>query len=255
MDEWFGEFAADERIKVIWLDIKVDGQTTVSKLIEAVLRLLTAHNVDKNKLIFSANSDRKAAHIRRALSREPLLRSRVVSDTVSTSPYVSKVDEASYGGVIKANEGCGCCVNLGAPPVAINRRSALKTAVRMNVGNRDEHFHCSGKRLNVFVWTIDDPNEMKWLLRSGIDGIITNKPGLLKGLTRGNAVLARKLDHPRPELCRERDRNDLMTAVNKPLLRTIYAIYKDFLEPFFESENVKNLIVFGLILLPFGFAL
>ena len=31
------------------------------------------------------------------------------------------------------------------------------------------------------VFFLDDPDQMKWLLESGIDGIITNRPGLLFG--------------------------------------------------------------------------
>ncbi|MGB0166019.1 MAG: glycerophosphodiester phosphodiesterase [Luteibaculum sp.] len=46
-----------------------------------------------------------------------------------------------------------------------------------------EKIHEEGKK--VFCWTIDDPNEMAKLIELGVDGIITNKPHILKGILKG----------------------------------------------------------------------
>ena len=36
-----------------------------------------------------------------------------------------------------------------------------------------------GNYVNIYVWTIDEPDHMKWLISAGVDGIITNNPKAL----------------------------------------------------------------------------
>jgi glycerophosphoryl diester phosphodiesterase len=38
------------------------------------------------------------------------------------------------------------------------------------------------RNVAVHVWTIDDPNEMERLLDLGVDGIMTDRPAVLKGV-------------------------------------------------------------------------
>jgi glycerophosphoryl diester phosphodiesterase len=38
----------------------------------------------------------------------------------------------------------------------------------------------------IYVWTVDDPTEMRRLIRAGVDGIITNVPDVLHGVLRGS---------------------------------------------------------------------
>jgi glycerophosphoryl diester phosphodiesterase len=38
--------------------------------------------------------------------------------------------------------------------------------------------------IQVFVWTVDSKNDMERLIAMGIDGIITNRPDILKDIIR-----------------------------------------------------------------------
>ncbi len=163
------------------------------QLVSEVRRLLDAHGVSWGRALFSASDESRAAALRRALRQHGLDPSRVVSDTVSFAPWVAR--GAYDDGVSKAVSSCGCCVNLGAPRVAINGDRAFKRAVISNVrrarklrdrqgrkGGGDGAGGAGGRKISVFVWTVDDWKEMVWLSVSGVDGVITNRPDLLSGV-------------------------------------------------------------------------
>lgn len=92
----------------------------------------------------------------------------------------------SLDGVSKGAEVCSCCANLGAPPVAINRRDMLPRIVTTNVVTRDRILKQSQGtvHMSIFVWTVDHVREMKTLVHSGVDGIITNRPRALWRILR-----------------------------------------------------------------------
>ena len=58
--------------------------------------------------------------------------------------------------------------------------------VASNFVNRKlvEEIHDFGKQIHV--WTVDEPKEMEKLIDLGVDGIITNKPDILKQVLEGN---------------------------------------------------------------------
>lgn len=68
------------------------------------------------------------------------------------------------------------------PPLAINAWQGLRNIVRYNIRWRDSHFRATGSYIYIYVWTIDNPNQMKWLIRIGVDGIITNRPHTLSNV-------------------------------------------------------------------------
>ncbi len=55
----------------------------------------------------------------------------------------------------------------------------LQKLVNFNVDERNWLAKRWDKYVQIFVWTIDEPHQMEWLIHSGVDGIITNYPQLL----------------------------------------------------------------------------
>jgi len=48
--------------------------------------------------------------------------------------------------------------------------------------------HCNNKGVAVHVWTIDNANEMRRLIRLGVNGLITDRPSLLKKVAMEEGV-------------------------------------------------------------------
>lgn len=74
-------------------------------------------------------------------------------------------------------------------------RRALTLACRMmllEVGALSEKRarRCRDAGLDVWVYTINDPEEMRRVLDLGVDGIITDRPDLLAGIVRREAALS-----------------------------------------------------------------
>ena len=76
------------------------------------------------------------------------------------------------------------------PPIAINAWTGLKNIVRYNIRWRNTHLRETGSYIYIYVWTIDNPKQMEWLINVGVDGIITNKPQLLENVY--NAMINKK---------------------------------------------------------------
>ena len=74
---------------------------------------------------------------------------------------------------------CGCCANIGRPILAFNKWSGLQKLVNFNVAQRNLVSRRDGNYVSIYVWTIDEPIHMEWLISSGVDGIITNNPKAL----------------------------------------------------------------------------
>ena len=89
------------------------------------------------------------------------------------------MSQCSY--LISGNEPlqCGCCANLGLPLVVTSRWESFKSIVSFNLAQRKLYKNSSGSHVRIYTYTIDDPDQMDWLLGAGVDGIITNKPRLL----------------------------------------------------------------------------
>lgn len=95
------------------------------------------------------------------------------------SPWMAGVDVDDFGGdVVAAARHRGYS--------ALSPRHSLVTAEMV------DEAHAAG--LEVIPYTVDDPGVMRDLIRSGVDGLITNRPDVLR------AVLS-ELGFPLPEPC------------------------------------------------------
>ncbi len=140
-----------------WPDVRINIDPKHDRAVDALAAALAlAAAVDR--VIIGAFSDKRLARLRQLLG--PNL-------CTSLGPRgVAKLRAASYGVPVGS---------LPSPCVQVPVRHGAVTIV-------DERFvrtaHQSG--LQVHVWTIDDPVEMARLLDLGVDGIMTDRPELLK---------------------------------------------------------------------------
>ncbi len=73
-------------------------------------------------------------------------------------------------------------VNILAPSVVKRLIWALGIGamhLQKSIITQDVVSRLSGFGLTVFVWTVDDPSEMRRFIKMGVDGIITNRPDTL----------------------------------------------------------------------------
>lgn len=64
-------------------------------------------------------------------------------------------------------------------------------SLRKKTVNRRLVAACHEQRLHVYVWTVDDEDEMRKFMEWGVDGIYSNRPGILKELLRSAEFGAR----------------------------------------------------------------
>jgi len=85
-------------------------------------------------------------------------------------------------------------VRLAIDPIRNLRRDLPIASVNVSkfLVTLDSVRRAKARGLRVFVWTVDDRAEMKKLISWGVDGIITNKPDLLLGLSVGRSECLRK---------------------------------------------------------------
>ncbi len=73
----------------------------------------------------------------------------------------------------------------GAPPnLAAEARSVDATYVSLEAAYLDKATveHCQRAGLRVNTWTVNEPEEMRRTLETGVDGIVTDRPNLLANL-------------------------------------------------------------------------
>lgn len=141
-----------------WPDLRINvdakADTSVEPLIELIKRTGT-----RDRLLVAAFSDRRIDRLRDALGQQLC--------TGMGPRQIAKLTAASkrapiYGGF----RGDAAQVPMNAGPVRIVNRRFVEAA----------HDH----GVAVHVWTIDDPAEMHNLLDLDVDGIMTDRPAILR---------------------------------------------------------------------------
>ncbi|MGY6499545.1 MAG: glycerophosphodiester phosphodiesterase [Acidimicrobiales bacterium] len=139
-----------------WPDLRVNidpkHDTAVDPLIEAIRRTASVHRV-----CVGAFSDRRLERIRTALGPEVC---------TSLGPRgTAKLKAASFGAPLSLPAPCAQ-VPVTARGVTVTDQRLVDAAHRLG--------------MQIHVWTIDDPAEMGRLLDMGVDGIMTDRPAVLK---------------------------------------------------------------------------
>ncbi len=145
-----------------WRDLRVNIDPKHDSAVDALAATLRRHGA-VDRVCIGAFSDRRLARLRNLLG--PRL-------CTSLGPAgVARLRAASYGPPSGGLE--AACVQV---PPAHGRVTIV-----------DRRFVAAAHRrhLKVHVWTIDDPAEMVRLLDLGVDGIMTDRPSVLKEVLVG----------------------------------------------------------------------
>ena len=120
---------------------------------------------DSKRLQLSVADRGRARLLSHLLTLAGLDGSRVVSDTVTLAPFVTPGAAATLGmaGVRKAAADGVCCTSIGRPPVAVNGASGLRRTVAAAAAVRSRVWSSE-----LYVWTVDDPGQMSWLINAGM---------------------------------------------------------------------------------------
>lgn len=147
-----------------WPDVRINIDPKHDSAVDALAAAIErADAVDR--VCIGSFSDRRIARLRARLG--PRL-------CTSLGPKaVARLRAASFG--VPAGRFPGACVQVPAQ--------------RGRVTIVDERFVRTAHRhgLAVHVWTIDDPAEMADLLDLGVDGIMTDRPGVLREVLEGRS--------------------------------------------------------------------
>jgi glycerophosphoryl diester phosphodiesterase len=147
-----------EDILGTWPSIRVNidpkHDSAVDALIEVIRR---TGSIDR--VCIGAFSDRRLEQVRAALG--PRL-------CTSLGPRgIARMKAASFGAPLRLPSPCAQ-VPVRARGVTLTDERFIRTAHRLG--------------MQVHVWTIDDPDEMVRLLDLGVDGVMTDRPAVLKGV-------------------------------------------------------------------------
>lgn len=142
-----------------WPQVRINIDPKHESAVEPLAAAITrAGAIDR--VCIGAFSDRRIARLR------ALLGPRLC--TALGPRAVARLRAASFGAPSGRFQGACAQVPVGPPSAPLVDERFVRTAHRLG--------------LDVHVWTIDDPDEMRRLLDLGVDGIMTDRPEVLKGV-------------------------------------------------------------------------
>lgn len=150
-----------------WPDLHINIDPKHDSSVEALAQVLIRTN-SVERVCVGAFSDKRLARLRKLVG--PLL-------CTSLGPGGTARLKAS-------SKGLPIGVNPGACAQVPHRSGKLTITDKRFV----DKAHSRG--LQVHVWTIDDPDEMNYLLDLGVDGIMTDKPAILREVLQSRNMWA-----------------------------------------------------------------
>ncbi|KAL0489976.1 glycerophosphoInositol inositolphosphodiesterase [Acrasis kona] len=169
-EDFAREMSSYNNLLVIYLDIKIPEKhldVYLRKLINSVLNSAQTHQL-RAKILWGTSSTKAVSIIQdeSEIHKIPLEVNYSV-EFVTKLPHDHKaVDKAIQVGT-----------SFASPGEAFVKSVVfwyLKFITSRDVLKRDEHFSETGKYIGIISWTIDDQDQAKWLIKKGVDGIITN---------------------------------------------------------------------------------
>ena len=163
----------------LWIEIKTSPEKpkvsqSPEAVAEAVVKVLREQYLEKHVRILSFDW-RSLAHVQKIapdistvyISHTGVRLNNIKPGQPGSSPWLAGIDIDDYGGsiprAVKASGG-----RYWAPNYKTITDRSLQEAKSL--------------RIKVFVWTPDSPDDMTRLIKMGVDGIITNRPDILKSL-------------------------------------------------------------------------
>jgi glycerophosphoryl diester phosphodiesterase len=153
-----------EDLLATWPDLRVNIDPKHDAVVEPLATVLTRTGAT-SRVCIGSFSDRRIDRLRSMLG---------TGLCTSLGPAgVARLRAASFG--IGHRRPVGCCVQVpvAAKGVTIVDERFLRTAHALD--------------LPVHVWTVDDPDEMERLLELGVDGLMTDRPAVLRRVLEDRA--------------------------------------------------------------------
>ena len=154
-----------EDLLTTWPDIRINVDPKDDRSVDPLIEVLRRHDA-VDRVCVGAFSDRRIARVTEALG------AAVCTGLGPRS--VAKLRLASTGAPVGTI--AGDCAQV---PVRYGRVSIVTERFVREAHRRD---------IAVHVWTIDDEDEMHRLLDLGVDGIMTDRPGVLRRVFHGRGL-------------------------------------------------------------------